>query len=162
MQSAVTSWSRLSESFLPLLRPRFMMLDAWVFDPSISESIRPRSDEEEVINNSGPSSSSATDLTAPEDLSPDLFAVVVRRGELRVFELLSESSGRLSNWKQSRLVDGSASSPDPSCSKVWVSPPEYSSDNKLVDEGKTFIEADFTSACSIRMLQIDGPLIEDG
>jgi hypothetical protein len=61
-------------------------------------------------------------MTAPEDLSPDLLVAMERRGELRDAELFSEFSGRASNGKQSRLLDGSARSPEPSCSSVWESP----------------------------------------
>ena len=81
------------------------MFDIWPLEPSISESMRPRSDEEEVTSISGHSSSSVAALTAPEDLSPDLLVAKERRGELRDAELFSEFSGRASKGKHSRLLD---------------------------------------------------------
>jgi len=113
IHAAVASWSRLSES-------AFLFI-ATMFDfKSISASIIPRSPEGAVTSISGPSSSSvvsagvASAFTAPaDDLRPALELAVVR-GELFVAELFCELfeddfSGRLSNAKHSKLLDGSAS-----------------------------------------------------
>ena len=103
IHAAVASWLRLRESFLHLFK--FTMFDLWTSDPNTSESMRLRRSEDAVTSISGPSSSSAVDLAPPDDLRPVLDVAVVL-GELRV-ELFSDFSGRLSNAKHSKLLDGS-------------------------------------------------------